>query len=80
MIALNSTFSADVTLQLHVGDKIYAIGHLGPGFAMLGEAQRIEASEAELETIIDGKSDRWPIRITSPITADSRRFTFEGVA
>jgi hypothetical protein len=79
MIAQNSTFSADVKLQLHVGERTYEIGHLGPGFALLGEAQPISATQAELETIIDGQSTRWPIRITSPTTADSKRFAFEAI-
>jgi hypothetical protein len=55
------------------------LGHLGPDLAILGEPQNIDASEGELETIIDGHSTRWKIRITSPITAAEMRFTFEAV-
>ena len=83
MISLNETFSADVSLRLHVGAERYELGQLGPDFAILREphiiaADAIAATNVELETIIDGQSDRWPVRITSPITADSKRFTFEG--
>jgi hypothetical protein len=57
----------------------YKLGHLGPGFAMLSTAQDIDSTDAELETVIDGKSTRWKVRITSPITNASRRFSFEAV-
>lgn len=78
MIATNNgIFSADVKLNLYTSGNRYELGHLGPDFAILGEPQNIDATEGELETIIDGKSTRWKIRITSPITADERRFTFE---
>ena len=75
----NGTFSADVKLSLLVGDQRFELGHLGPGFALLGDAQTIDATEGELETIVDQKTSRWKVRITSPITVDSRRFTFEAV-
>ena len=84
MISLNETFSADVSLHLYVGGQRFELGQLGPDFAILRESPTIislpiTSESIELETIIDGETDRWPIRITSPITADSRRFTFEGV-
>ena len=75
----NKTFSADVELNLHVASQRYELGHLGPGFALLGQSSDIDASEGELETIIDGKSSRWKIRFTSSITKASKRFTFEAV-
>ena len=79
MIANRSgTFSADVALNLYANGKQYEISHLGPDFALLGEARSIDANEGELETVIDGKSSRWKVRFTSPITDESRRFTFEG--
>lgn len=79
MICNSGTFSADVKLHLFAGGKRIELGHLGPDFAILGEAQEISASKGELETVIDGKSSRWKVRITSPITTASRRFTFEAV-
>jgi hypothetical protein len=75
----NGTFSADVELNLHVGDQRFELGHLGPGFALFGDAQSIDATEGEIETIIDEKVSRWKVRFTSPITGESRRFTFEAV-
>jgi hypothetical protein len=75
----NGTFSAHVTLNFHVGEQSYKLGHLGPGFALLGDAQTIDASEGEIETIVDEKVTRWKVRLTSPITPASRRFTFEPV-
>ena len=79
MTLTNSTFSAEVKLHLYAGSDQFELGHLGPGFALLGTAQDIGATEGELETVIDGKSSRWKVRITSPITSESRRFTFEGM-
>ncbi len=75
----NGTFSADVELNLHVGDQRFELGHLGPGFALLGDAQSIDATEGEIETIVDEKVSRWKVRFTSPITGESKRFTFEAV-
>ena len=80
MIAHHGTFSADVRLHLRVNGSQYELGHLGPGFAMFSEIQSLQIEQAELETIIDGESSRWPIRITSPITTDTKRFTFESAS
>lgn len=75
----NGTFSADVKLYLHIGDTRIDLGQLGPGFAILRHAQAIDASVGEIETIVDQKISRWPVRFTSPITVASKRFTFEAV-
>jgi len=79
MNKVNGTFSAEVQLHLYAGGKCYELGHLGPGFALLGDNQSISASEGELETIVDKKTTRWKVRFTSPITSASKRFTFEAV-
>ncbi|MGB6044167.1 MAG: hypothetical protein WBF93_13490 [Pirellulales bacterium] len=79
MISNSGTFSADVKLHLYTDDGQFELGQLGPDFALLRSAREIFAQEGELETIIDGKSSRWKVRITSPITIASRRFTFEAV-
>ena len=75
----NGTFSADVKLNLHVGSQRFELGHLGPGFALLGEAQAIDATGGEIETIVDEKVSRWKVRFTNEITGESKRFTFEAV-
>jgi len=80
MIANRSgIFSAEVELNLYVQGKRYEIGHLGSDFAILDQTQLVDATEGELETVIDGKSSRWRVRFTSPITGESKRFTFEAV-
>jgi len=79
MTLTNGTFSANVKLHLYAGNDQFELGHLGPDFALLGSARDIDATEGELETIIDGKSSRWKVRFTSLITSESRRFTFEGL-
>ena len=75
----NGTFSADVSLSLFVDNQRFELGHLGPSFALLGQAQSIDATEGGIERIVDKKVTRWPVRLTSPITGESKRFTFEAV-
>jgi len=75
----NGTFSANVKLNLYVAGERFELGQLGPGFAIIREAQSIDATEGEVESVVDDKITRWKVRITSPITADSKRITFEAV-
>ncbi len=76
MIAPTGNFSADVRLLLHTDSETYELGQLGPGFAILRTATSISATNAEVETIIDGAATRMKIRITVPPTEDRRRFEF----
>ena len=76
---VNGTFSADVKLHLHVGEQQFELGQVGPGLAILRNAHTIDATEGEIETIVDEKVSRWKVRFTSPITGESKRFTFEAV-
>ena len=75
----NGTFSADVKLHLYVGGERFELGHLGPNFALLGQPQPINPCDAEIETSIDNKVTRWPIRITSKSDGRARRFEFESL-
>jgi len=75
----NGTFSADVKLYLYVDGAQIELGQLGPGFAILRDAQNITASEGEIESIVDQKITRWRVKFPSPITSESRRFAFESV-
>ncbi|QDV81819.1 hypothetical protein TBK1r_07410 [Stieleria magnilauensis] len=70
-------FSAQVELRLHVGDRSYELGQLGPDFALLRTASPLQAGDAEIESVIDGKTTRRRIRITKSISGDCRRFDFE---
>ena len=71
------TFSANVELNLYVGGRKLPVGHLGPDFGLLDQPAQLEATEAELETIVDGRVSRWPIRLINSQTSDGRKFTFE---
>ena len=75
----NGTFSADVKLHLHIGDQRFELGQLGPGLAILRDAQAIDVTEGEIETIVDEKVTRWPIRITTTLDGSTKRFEFEGL-
>ena len=50
-------FWADVKFEFTHWSKI-RIGYLGRGFALLGDAQTINATEGEIETIVDEKVTR----------------------
>ena len=75
----NGTFSADVKLHLYANDQRIELGQLGPGFAILRNSLTVEASEGEIESIVDQKVNRWKVRFTSPITTASKRFSFEAM-
>lgn len=75
----NGTFSAKVELSLYVNGERFELGHLGPGFALLGKAQTIDATEGEVESIVDEKVTRWPIRIKTQLDGSTKRFEFEGL-
>lgn len=77
--AIRANYSATVELLLHVEDRTIKLGQLGPGFACLAERQAVEFEVGEIESIISGKSTRWKVRFTSPITGESKRFAFEAV-
>ena len=79
IVKAKGTFSAEVKLHLYVDKEKIEVGQLGPDFAIFREPKTIDASQGELETVIDGKSSRWKVRFTSPITSESKRFTFEAV-
>ena len=79
MISNSGTFSADVKLHLLANGQRYELASLGSGSGRLRVEQFIDVSEGEIETIVDEKVTRWPVRLTSPITGESKRFTFEAV-
>jgi len=79
MISNSGTFSADVRLHLLIGEQQFDVGSLGSGFGYLRNPQDILETQGELETSVDGKVTRWRVRFTSPITAASKRFTFEAI-
>lgn len=78
----NGTFSADVKLNLYLMKRKFEVASLGPDFAYLREhlsMQHDEQTEAEIETIVDDKVTRWPIRITTKLDGTTKRFEFEGL-
>lgn len=75
----NGTFSADVKLHLYIGNRQIQLGQVGPGMAILRSAETITDTEAEIETIVDDKVTRWPIRITTKLDGSTKRFEFEGI-
>jgi hypothetical protein len=79
MISNSGTFSANVKLHLYVAGQRYELSSLGSGSGRLRNEQQLNATEGEIETIVDDKVTRWPIRITSKLDGSTKRFEFEGV-
>ena len=79
MISNSRSFSADVKLHLFAEGQRYELASLGSGTGRFRTEQELSATKGEIETIVDDKVTRWKIQITSPITGDSKRFTFEAV-
>lgn len=79
MISNSGTFSADVKLHLFANGEKYELASLGSGAGRLRTEQVVNATEGEIETIVDAKVTRWKVRLTSPMTGESKRFTFEAV-
>ena len=65
-------------IYLRMGQR-YELASLGSGTGRFRTEQELSATEGEIETIVDDKVTRWKIQITSSVTGDSKRFTFEAV-
>ncbi|EMB14045.1 hypothetical protein [Rhodopirellula europaea] len=76
MIASNLPRSAEVELWLHCGGKRYELGQVGGNFAILAKNETLEGGEAIVETIIDGRSDRFPVEFIPDPSGESRRLQF----
>ncbi len=51
---LQSAFSADVGLELNVGERVFRLGKSGPGYAYLREPAKIPAGNAIMIVTVDG--------------------------
>ena len=77
--AIRANYSATVELYFHFEGVRYELSSLGPGFASLRDELVADSGEGEIETIISGKVSHWKVRLTSPITGESKQLTFDGI-
>jgi hypothetical protein len=64
-----TSYSADVRMQLRVNGRIFSIGQLGPDFIMLDDPADHPPAEAEIAVSIDGRLRRWPVYLPDGIAA-----------
>ena len=60
--------SADVRMQLFVNGRVLKIAQLGPRFLMLDQPIEHPPAEAEIQMSIDGKEERWRVRLPDGIS------------
>ncbi len=73
------SYSADVDITLILGARKYPLAQLGPSFAILSQAESIEASTGEIELRVDDTVTRWAIKLDDGIQPSNRRFQFTPV-
>jgi hypothetical protein len=65
--------SADVRMELCVNGHILPIAQLGPDFLVLAAPTDHPPSDAEIAMWIDGREDRWRVRLADGINAGQRK-------
>lgn len=76
MVDPNRCHSAEVELWLHCNGQRYELGHVGGHTVILKQAEPIRGGEATIETVIDGRSDRFPVGVIPDQSGESKRITF----
>ncbi len=61
------SYSADVRMELHVNGRVLSIGQLGPDFLILDHPVDLAPGDAEIAMSIDGRKQRWPVRLPDGI-------------
>ncbi|WP_430452469.1 hypothetical protein [Rhodopirellula europaea] len=77
MIAPNRCHSAEVELWLHCAGKRYELGQVGGDIILLKRPEPVVGGEAVIETIIDGRSDRFPIGVIPDQSGKARRIQMD---
>jgi hypothetical protein len=68
-----SGHSADVRMELSVNGFVLPIAHLGPNFLVLETPIDHPPVDAEIGLWIDGREDRWRVRLADGIRASQRK-------
>jgi len=65
--------SADVRMHLSVNGHKISIGRLGPDYVVLDGSIDYPPSDAEISLSVDGKEDRWKVRLLDGLSASQAR-------
>jgi len=65
--------SAVVRMRLLLNGCSLPIAQLGPDFLILREPAECPPSKAEITLTVDGKEERWPVRLPEGIQPDHTR-------
>ncbi len=69
----NNGRSADVRLQLVVGNQTLQLGQIGPGSVILEDPAELSPCEAEVVMYVDSTERRWQVYLPDGISAKSNR-------
>jgi hypothetical protein len=64
--------SAEVRLQLVVGNRVLELGQIGPGSVILEELAELPPCDAEVVMHVDDFERRWQVYLPDGISPDSR--------
>jgi len=66
-------YSADVKMEVRIGDQVHPIAHLGPNFLILRYPIECPPTDAEITLSIDGQKSRWIVRLVDGLRSSQRR-------
>jgi hypothetical protein len=66
-------YSADIRMQLHVCDRVFSIGQLGPDFLILDDPADHPPADAEIAMSINGRQRRWAVHLPDGIARGTVR-------
>lgn len=73
-------FSAEVDIQMIVGDQVLSVSKIGPERLTLESAVSLPPCEADVVLTVDGQSSRWTVRLPEGASAESRQVKTEQLA
>lgn len=65
--------SADVQMHLSVNGHLLRIGHLGPDYVILDNPIDHSPADAEISMFVDGRQQRWRVRVVEGLSASQHR-------
>lgn len=75
--SIQKEFSADVALHLIVGEREMPLAKIGPGYAVLRDAEEIPAgTEGMIFMVVDGRKHYWHVVLRHGIVPFEKKFFF----
>ena len=66
-----TAYSANVRLELHVGDRILELAEIAPGSVYLRKPVTLPPGEAEVVMYVDGHRSVWQVVLPDGLSVDS---------